>query len=85
MFIAEDIEPKAGEAKKSPKQEAIPQEEGKLPWGYFLYGGRLRLYHADLSDYGDEYTDAGMIYWPKKYESVTHIYLENGAVVLAIY
>lgn len=48
-------------------------------------GGSLHVYHTDLGTYGPEFADAATIYWPKKYELVTHIYLKNRAVVFAIY
>ena len=42
------------------------------------------MYHADLGRYGPKYTESAIIYWPKQYEQVTHIYLTEG-VALAIY
>jgi hypothetical protein len=42
------------------------------------------MYHADLKEYGPQYTESAIIYWPKKYDKVTHIYLRKG-IALAIY
>jgi hypothetical protein len=63
----------------------VPTEGGELPWGYFLFTGSLTMYHADLQVKGPEYKDIGMIYWPKQYQSVTHIYLSEKTVALGIY
>jgi hypothetical protein len=62
----------------------VPAICGKRPWAYFLYVGSLVMYHADLGRYGPKYTESAIIYWPKQYEQVTHIYLTEG-VALAIY
>jgi hypothetical protein len=84
VAISTDTEPKEGEAKKEADPIEVPMVKGTKPWGYFLYGGSLSIYYADLQRYGPAYKEPAMIYWPKKYETVTHIYLTKG-IVLAIY
>jgi hypothetical protein len=73
-----------GKANKEVEPIEVPMRMGNRPWGYFLYGGTLVMYHADLAQYGPEYTRSAIIYWPKQYQKVTHIYLQKG-IALAIY
>jgi hypothetical protein len=84
LAISAGEEQKEGEAKKEVSPIEVPVREGRMPWAYFLYGGSPALYHADLENYGPEYTKDVIIYWPKQYQKVTHIYLKKG-IVLAIY
>lgn len=83
-MISKDEELKEGEAHKEVGPIEVPVIKGTKPWAYFLYGGSLSMYYGDLQRYGPAYEESAIIYWPKKYETVTHIYLTRG-VVLAIY